>query len=144
MVGALDTLPIPRVLLANDQVPFLWRKGKGFTLIGEIGLATEYDLSHAVDVSDDGKRVVGELRSSVVFEGFPPQTAYLWTRLGGTKPLDGLLVASGKPARGLYDVTAMSADGSRIIATGVVLPSPNDTTSVLIKIEPLTVDVSLK
>ena len=132
VVGALDTLPLLPGSFANDQVPFLWSVPNGFVLLGELGLAPDYDLAEAVDVSDDGARVVGTLNATVISNGFPPATAFLWTALRGTRPLDDLLVEGGFDARGLFAATAISGDGRRIVASG--LESPPGATSVLLEL----------
>ena len=129
VVGALtDQVPFQA-----DQVPFLWRAGHGFRLIGERGLAGEYDLSRATDVSDDGRLVVGQLTSSVISNGYPPSVAFLWSEESGTQDLEEQLIAAGQPPRGLYDALAISGDGRRILASGTERPSPQDTTEVILE-----------
>ena len=128
-VGALtDQVPFQ-----EDYVPFLWRAGLGFTLLGELGLPTDYDRSTAVDVSDDGSVVVGALQSSVISNGFPPPRAFRWTELAGTEDLEALLVSTGAPPLGLYYPTAISSDGRKILVTGVERPTIHDTTAVLLE-----------
>ena len=133
VVGALDRLPVPVGLLVNDQVPFVWRQGKGFTLITEAGLPSDYDYSAALDVTDDGDTVVGELRAISTFNGFPPRKAFMWNALSGMNTLDDLMEEQGLPDRGLYRVLAISGDGTRLVATGVVQSTPKVTPSVLLE-----------
>ena len=118
-----------------DWVPFLWTAGGGYALIGELGRPQDYDKSRAVDVSDDGRRVVGQLSSSVVSNGDPPTIAFLWTPRAGTQDLQVLLKEAGGPPLGLFDTVAISGDGQRILATGVVRPTLNDTSSVLMEFD---------
>ena len=131
-VGALTD----QVIFQEDYVPFLWREGLGFTLLGELGLPDDYDRSTAVDVSDDGTTVVGALQASVVSNGFPPPRAFRWTEAAGTEDLEALLTATGAPPLGLYHATAISGDGQKILATGVERPTIHDTTSVLLEFGP--------
>ena len=119
----------------GDQRPFLWRQGRGFEVLGELGLESEYDLSEACDVSDDGRRVVGRLQASVIFEGDPPTTGFLWTPETGTRALDDLLEASGQAPLGLFTADAISGDGRRVLTTGVEQPSVNDTSAVLLELD---------
>jgi uncharacterized membrane protein len=129
-VGALtDQVPFD-----EDYVPFLWREGAGFTLLGELGLPADYDRSTAFDVSDDGSVVVGALQSSVISNGFPPPIAFRWTEAEGTVDLEQLLVSTGADPLGLYTATAVSGDGRRILATGVERPTIHDTTAVLLEL----------
>jgi uncharacterized membrane protein len=129
-VGALTD----QILFQEDYVPFLWRAGLGFTLIGELGLPEDYDRSTAVDVSDDGEIVIGALQASVISNGFPPTKAFRWSASTGTEDLEALLVAAGGPPLGLFYTTAISGDGRRILATGVERSTIHDTTSVLLEL----------
>jgi uncharacterized membrane protein len=129
LVGTLtDEVPFQ-----ENWVPFLWTRADGFTLIGELGRPDDYDRSQALGVSDDGRRVVGALQSSVISNGDPPSIAFLWTPAAGTQDIEDLLMAAGEPPLGLYHARTISGDGSRILATGVVRPTLHDTTSVLIE-----------
>ena len=96
----------------------------------------------AKGVSDDGQRVVGEVFASSTVGGFPPPTAFLWTPEGGAIALDDLLEANGIAPRELLAVTAISPDGDRIVAAGVVQPGESGTPSVLLEFQPVTVGLS--
>lgn len=116
----------------GNWVPFLWTLAGGFTLLGELGLPDDYDVSQAVDVSDDGTRVVGELTSWVFGPGSEPPIAFLWTPADGTRDLELLVQAAGGPALGLFDTVAISGDGRRIVATGTVAPTLEHSGSVIL------------
>lgn len=136
-VNAIDptgSVAVGALVADGDGRPFVWRTGGRFEVIGELGLEAEYDLSEATAVSDDGRRVVGNLQSSVVFQGDPPSTAFLWTRADGTRALDDLVLAGGGPDLGLFSTQAISGDGTRVLATGVVKPTQSDTTSVVLEL----------
>lgn len=119
---------------AGDRVPFVWRLADGYHLIGELGLA--YDNSVAHDLSDDGSVAVGSLQHVVQSDQSPKQKAFVWTLAGGTQDLEALQVAAGGSPLGLYTARAISGDGRRILATGVVNSSPSDTYSVILGFEP--------
>lgn len=130
-VGALtDGVPF-----AEDWTAFVWRLGRGFTLIDELGTQGVYDRAEATDVSSEGRHVVGRLRSSVVSNGEPPQLAIVWTPEAGTRSLDEVLAAAGTDVASLYDAVAISADGTRILATGGSRPTFHDTSSMILDFE---------
>jgi len=129
-VGALsDQVPFD-----EDWTPFVWSRTGGFTLIEELGDPGDYELAQATDVSDDGQRVIGQLQSSVVFNGEPPTLAFLWTPTLGTRSLDEVLASSGQASPGLYDAIAISADGRRILAVGGPRPTIHDTNAMIVEL----------
>ncbi len=133
-INPAGTAVVGALIENDDQAPFLWRLADGFTIIGELGREEDYDRSEALDVSDNGMRVVGRLGASVVFNGDPPPIGFLWMR-GETHDIEKLLTAAGEPPRRIFDAFAISGDGNRVVATGVVRPTINDTSSVLIEFE---------
>jgi hypothetical protein len=131
VVGALtDQVPFQ-----ENLVPYLWRLGEGFTLLGELGRPEDYDLSTALDVSDDGERVVGVIQARAVSNGDPPPIGFLWTRETGTQSLGALLEASGGGAHDIWYTRAISGDGRRILVTGIERPTIHDTTSAILELD---------
>ncbi len=129
-VGSLtDGLPFYQ----SDWVPYVWSAREGFTLLDELGYPGEFDKSRAIDVSDDGKIVIGQLSSSVVSSGSPTPTGFLWTPGAGTQPIDRLLKEAGEKPLGIYSTIALSGDGRTILAIANKRPTPNDTSAVLLE-----------
>lgn len=133
-INPAGTAAVGALIENDDQAPFLWRLADGFTILGELDREQDYDRSEALDVSDNGMRVVGRLGASVVFNGDPPPIGFLWMR-GETHDIEQLLITAGEPPRGIFDAFAISGDGNRIVATGTVRPTIHDTSSVLIEFE---------
>jgi uncharacterized membrane protein len=118
----------------ENHTPFVWRLGKGFTIIDELGMGDVYNASYAIDVSDDGECVVGKLALKVTTGGSPPSIAFLWTP-DGTRDVQQMLTASGGPQLYLHTPTAISGDGRRLLVTGAVRPRPSDTAAVLLEFD---------
>lgn len=143
VVGSLVSYPDctpggPGPICSGNQTPFVWTQDRGFTVLPEHGLADFYDTSTAVDVSDDGNTVIGELSSSVQFDGSPKPTAFVWTRSSGQILLNTLANAAGYDYD-LFGVVAISGSGHRIVATGAVHPpTDHDTSSVVLDISGLS------
>jgi hypothetical protein len=139
IVGALTD----GVLFQENQTPFVWRLGSGFTAIGELGADEVYDRSYAIDVSDDGQSVVGKLALSVTTGGSPPSIGFLWTPSKGTQDLKLLLEQGGGPPLFLFEPSGISGDGKRILITGTEAPSVNDTAAVIFDLDRPTVILDL-
>jgi hypothetical protein len=143
VVGALvsysDCTPGgPGPICVGNQAPFVWSQDRGFTVLPEQDLPDFYDTSIAVGVSDDGNTIVGELSSSVQFDGSPKPVAFVWTRSSGQILLNTLASDAGYDYD-LFGAVAVSGSGHRIVATGVVQPpTQHDTSSVILDISGLS------
>ncbi len=127
-VGALS----PGGFLGN-WVPFLWTAADGFTLIPELGHEMEFDASEAMDLSDDGAWVVGQLSTRFAGPGSLGPVSFLWNRATGTTlEIRELLADAGYPPLDLYFAPFISGDGLRILAKGNPDFTEHDTNTVLI------------
>jgi uncharacterized membrane protein len=133
-INPTATAAVGALSAGGNRAPYVWTLAGGFTVLPENGREQDYDMSEAVDVSDDGAVVVGSLQSSVVFNGDPPMRGFLWTSSDGMIFIDDLLTASGFPNAGIYNVPAISGDGSRILATGAFPRALTDTNSLVIEL----------
>lgn len=116
-VGVLVT-PDPTKPLMENWAPFVWSAQDGIVMIPELGREQDYDLSEALDVTDDGNMVVGRYRATIVAEGDPPELGFIWIRGTGVVLLNDLMAAAGFADPDYYRVDAISGDGTRIMATG--------------------------
>jgi len=86
-------------------------------LLGFVDFGTTDLGSHAADISDSGRVIVGYA------SGHPPevQTPFLWRAKTGMLDLRALLVANGIDLTGwqLNSATAVSADGTFILGNGI-------------------------
>jgi hypothetical protein len=135
-INAAGTAAAGQLAVAGNPAPFVWTVADGFVVIPELGRELDYDFSRATDVSDDGNTVVGEYGATVVFEGDPPPLGFVWTRAGGAFVLNDLLVAGGFGDLRIFDVFALSADGTRLAATGNLPQHLTDTDTVVITLTP--------
>ena len=122
--------------VTGNRAPFVWRLGDGFTVIPELGRDEDYDLSQAVDVSDDGNTVIGTIQNTVVSNGDPPTTAFVWTPEEGTVAINDLLADFGIADPDFFIGIAVSGDGRKIVATGNPERTNNDANSLLIRFAP--------
>jgi uncharacterized membrane protein len=133
-INPAGTAAVGALSEGGNRAPYVWTLSGGFTVIPENGREQDYDLSEALDVSDDGTVVVGSLQASVVSNGDPAPRGFLWTPAGGLIFLDDLLTDFGLPNRSVYQVSAISGNGSRILATGSFARTNQDTTSLVIEL----------
>jgi uncharacterized membrane protein len=133
-VNPSGTAAVGALSVAGNFAPFLWTVSGGFIIIPENGREQDYDLSEALDVSDDGTVVVGALQSEVTSNGDPPPVGFLWTQSDGLTLVDDLLTVFGFTGAGIYQVSAISGDGRRILATGTFPRTNQDTTSLVIEL----------
>ncbi len=103
---------------SGNQAPFLWTRAGGWTVLPEAGRPDDYDQSVALDVSDDGRRVVGQLRASAIFNGDPPSLGFLWVRGQGPILVNDLLRLAGDPDPDAWSAWAIRGDGRQIAVTG--------------------------
>jgi hypothetical protein len=134
VVGALSD---DHAWLTGDWVPFVWRAADGFHLIDALGMPDAYDRSEAIDVSDDGQRVVGNLSSWVFSPSSPPARAFLWTETTGTLDLDLLQQSAGGAPLDLSTSIAISGTGNRILVSGAPGPLPQDTGAAILAFQGL-------
>lgn len=118
----------------GNWAPFVWTMSGGFTVIPELGREQDYDRSEALSVSADGNAVVGALQASVQSDAGPKPLGFLWTPSTGLLPIDDLLAAAGYANPGIYQASAISGDGRRILATGNPTRTDHDTNSVIIEL----------
>jgi hypothetical protein len=119
----------------ENWAPFLWSAADGFVVIPENGLEQYYDLSEAVDVSDDGSTVVGRLRPSIQGPGSPPPVGFIWTRTDGLLIINDLLHDSGLSSpTGIYSAFATSSDGLRVLGNGDPDGGSFDTNAVILQL----------
>ena len=85
-INPAGTAAVGALSVGGNRAPYLWTRSGGFTVIPENGREQDYDLSEALDVSDDGTVVVGALQASVVSNGDPAPRGFLWTRGPGPDP----------------------------------------------------------
>jgi uncharacterized membrane protein len=133
-INPAGTAAVGSLSAGGNLAPFLWTLSGGFTVIPENGREQDYDLSEALDVSDDGTAVVGALQATVVSNGDPAPRGFLWTPDGGLVFLDDLLTAFGFANPGVYQASAISGDGRRILAAGTFPRTDHDTTSLVIEL----------
>jgi len=65
-INPAGTAAVGSLSFRGNRAPYLWTLTGGFTVLPEDGRALDYDLSEALDVSDDGTVVVGTLQASVI------------------------------------------------------------------------------
>ncbi len=118
----------------GNWAPYVWTMSGGFTVIPELGREQDYDRSEALSVSADGNAVVGALQASVQSDAGPKPLGFLWTPATGLLPIDDLLTAAGYANPGIYQASAISGDGRRILATGNPTRTDHDTNSVIIEL----------
>ncbi len=133
-INPAATAAVGALSAGGNRAPFLWTQAGGFTVLPENGRDQDYDMSLATDVSDDGTVVVGSLQASVVFNGDPPMRGFLWTPTDGMIFIDDLLAPAGFPSAGIYHVSAISGDGTRILAMGAFPRELKDTNSLVIEL----------
>jgi len=131
-INPAGTAAVGALSVGGNRAPYLWTRSGGFTVIPENGREQDYDLSEALDVSDDGTVVVGALQASVVSNGDPAARGFLWTPSAGLILLDDLLTDFGFANPSFFQVSAISGNGRRILATGVIPRRNQDTNSLVI------------
>jgi len=121
----------------GNWAPFLWTMNDGFTVLPEFDRPQDFELSEALDVSDDGSLVVGWVRPDSSVNGDPPTIGFLWTATNGMIAINDLLQASGiSDPSVIYRVSAVSGDGSRLLGTGNPSSTSADTNSVILQLTP--------
>jgi uncharacterized membrane protein len=131
-INPAGTAAVGALSAGGNRAPYLWTRTGGFTVIPENGREQDYDLSEALDVSDDGTVVVGALQATVVSNGDPAPRGFLWTPGQGLILLDDLLTEFGFANPSIYQVSAISGDGRRVLAAGSFPRANQDTTSLVI------------
>jgi len=133
-INPAGTAAVGALSVGGNRAPYLWTRSGGFTVIPENGREQDYDLSEALDVSDDGTAVVGALQASVVSNGDPAPRGFLWTPGQGLILVDDLLTDFGFANPRIFQVSAISGNGRRILATGAFPRANQDTTSLVIEL----------
>jgi uncharacterized membrane protein len=133
-INPAGTAAVGALSVGGNRAPYLWTRSGGYTVIPENGREQDYDLSEALDVSDDGTVVVGALQATVVSNGDPAPRGFLWTPGTGLILLDDLLTDFGFANPSIYQVSAISGNGRRILATGSFPRANQDTTSLVIEL----------
>ena len=133
-INPAGTAAVGALSVGGNRAPYLWTLSGGFTVIPENGREQDYDLSEALDVSDDGTVVVGALQASVVSNEDHPPRGFLWTPAEGLILLDNLLTDFGMANAGIYQVSAISGDGRRVLAAGTFPRTNQDTSSLVIEL----------
>lgn len=106
----------------RDWAPFVWSERDGFTVLPEAEPLAEYDRSRAVDVSDDGRVVIGEFDQSVRGPGDPPNLAFVWRGGPRAVPVNELLQEAGVEDPDFWDAITISRDGSWLLTGGTGHP----------------------
>jgi uncharacterized membrane protein len=133
-INPAGTAAVGALSVSGNRAPYLWTLSGGFTVIPENGREQDYDLSEALDVSDDGTVVVGSLQATVVSNGDPAPRGFLWTAAGGLILVDDLLTDFGFANPSIYQVSAISGNGRRILAAGSFPRANQDTTSLVMEL----------
>jgi uncharacterized membrane protein len=133
-INPAGTAAVGALSVGGNRAPYLWTPFGGFTVIPENGREQDYDLSEALDVSDDGTVVVGALQATVVSNGDPAPRGFLWTPGQGLILVDDLLSDFGFANPSIYQVSAISGNGRRILAAGSFPRRNQDTTSLVIEL----------
>jgi hypothetical protein len=133
-INPTATAAVGALSVGGNRAPYLWTRSGGFTVLPENGREQDYDQSEALDVSDDGTVVVGALQASVVSNGDPAPRGFLWTAGQGQILLDDLLIEFGVANPSIYQVSAISGNGRRILAAGVFPRANQDTNSLVIEL----------
>jgi len=133
-INPTGTAAVGALSVGGNRAPYLWTRSGGFTVIPENGREQDYDSSEALDVSDDGTVVVGALQASVVSNGDPAARGFLWSAGAGLILVDDLLTDFGFANPGIYQVSAISGNGRRILAVGSFPRANQDTTNLVIEL----------
>ena len=123
------------VAFDNNWAPFLWTESGGYTVLPELDQPA-YDMSEALDVSDDGTVVVGSLQSSVYGPGSPLAYGFYWSERTGLVLINDMLVGWQPDPPDYYAASSISGDGLRFLATGNPPSGTHDTHSVLVTLTP--------
>ncbi len=116
-----------------DRKPFVWARGRGFTVLPENGLEETYNTSAVQDVSDGGRVAVGELSMCVIGPGSPPLVGFVWTADSGLVLVDNLMATYGQPNPHYFAATNVSRDGNRVLVVGnPALIDPQDTADLIL------------
>jgi uncharacterized membrane protein len=111
-----------------DRKPFVWVRGRGFTILPENGLEETYNTSTVQDVSDGGRVAVGQLSMCVIGPGSPPLLGFVWSADSGLVLVDDLMAGYGQPDPHYHEATDVSRDGNRVLVVGnPPLTDPRDT-----------------
>lgn len=102
----------------RDWAPFVWSARDGFTILPEAEPQAEYDRSRAVDVSDDGRVVLGVFEQSVRGPGSPRDLAFAWSRNSGLVLVNDVAQAYGIADPDYFDASTISGDGRWMLTTG--------------------------
>jgi hypothetical protein len=121
----------------GNWAPFLWTLEGGFTILPEFDRPDDFELSEALDVSDDGTHVVGTVRPDSSFNGEPPTLGFLWTASDGSFAIDDILAESGiTDPSAIRRVSVISGDGRTLFGTGNPSGTNSDTNSVILELTP--------
>lgn len=113
---------------ACNQLPFVWTAQGGFTILPETPDVAENrntfgDRSTVTGVADGGRVAVGR---SVPFEsinGFPTQSAFVWSAGSGLVTVDDLMSSFGQPDPDYFAAGAVNPAGTQLLVSG---DPPND------------------
>jgi hypothetical protein len=134
-INPAATAAVGALSLDNNWAPFLWTEWGGYTVLPELDQPA-YDMSEALDVSDDGTVVVGALQSSVYGPGSQLAYGFYWSERTGLVLINDMLVGWQPDPPDYYSASSISGDGLRFLATGNPPSGTHDTNSVLVTVQP--------
>lgn len=123
---------------ANDyqQSAAMWKwNGSGWTttVLGVMHKTGKPGFAYPEAVSDDGSVVVGTARLDA---NKPNSVGFIWTPAGGMVEMETYLKANGvrrNPLARIIDVSAVTPDGTMLVATEAQLVAPYASRALLIK-----------
>jgi hypothetical protein len=98
--------------------PFVWTRSSGFAILPENGHENTYNNSAVLDVSDGGRVAVGQLSTCEVYQGSPPQQAFVWSAASGLVIVNDLMAAYGQLDPDYYLASDVSRNGNRVFVVG--------------------------